>query len=259
MDDDYLEHFESPRLLIGQANAKIVDFEALCFAFCDPGNYEFIDEIDHKSREKVRCLRLKSKIPGAIRLAAYSILNDLRHALDQAVGDAALLTGRKDSKGVYFPVGKSVDDLKLEIKRRCRNVHPEILTFIQNLNVCETGNPRLYATLSLVGPNKHQRLIGIRPRNHLAIENFDPFGMRGPINFNATKWVPSKNHVELIRLGDGAYLNVKLHVILDVCLGNGEPPLDVTAQTILRELAGEVERIVTSIEAEARRIVAAGP
>lgn len=248
MNDDYLEPFESPRLLLDQARRKIEDFAEQRLLFT--GDHEFIEELDYKSREKVVCMRLKRKIPGEIRLIAYGILNDLRHALDQAVGDAALLTGRQDTKGVYFPIGKSPADLENEIKRRCKGVHPDLIRFLKALNVCETGHPLLYATLALAGPNKHQRIIGVRPDEMFAVEDL---GSRGRV-YSAPRWVPAKNHLELIRIGDGTNYEFKLHVILGICLGDGKPPLDRTAEALLGEAAGEIERIIGGLEAEAARI-----
>lgn len=257
MDDDYFAPFESSKLLIGQANARIRDFEVLCQSVVDPNGYEFVKEVDNKSREEVVSLRLRKPIAPAIRLAAYSIVNDLKHALDQAVCDGALHCGLQHPKGgIYFPVGKTVHDLKCEIKRRCRNVHPDLVAFIEALNVCEVGNPRLYAVLALAGPNKHQRIISVRPRNEVTVKNWDPTQVSGRVTIKAGGWIASKNQIELLRIGEGGYFKQDLYITLGVSLGKGEPPLDGLAEPILRETASEVERIVRGLEAESARILA---
>lgn len=208
----------------GYCLAGLAEFEKLAADLVNPSGYEFIEEFDNKTREKVICLRLRKPIPPRIKLVAYYLLNNLKHALDQALGDAALQCGRQDAKGIHFPIGKSPNDLKSEIKRRCGNVHPDLITFIEALNVCQTGNPRLYAVLSLAGPNKHRRIISLRPRNEIRVPNWNPALVGGRVTLGASRWVASQNKVELVRIGEGGYFNHDLQVSLGVFLGNGQPP-----------------------------------
>ena len=133
MTDSYDSPFDSPKWLLDEARRKLDDLAALELEWSASGNYEYTDYIDNKRREKVICLSLKHRIPPQIRILAGSILNDLRHALDQAVCDAALMTGRPNSKGVYFPIGKSSADLESEIKRRCKHVHPDVVQFPEGI------------------------------------------------------------------------------------------------------------------------------
>ena len=103
MDD--LEPFESPKLLFKGAEKSIPSFEQACDSFVKGCRYDVVRHIDPNTRDEVFKLRFRDRIPGELRLAASHILNDLRHALDQAVSDAAVLLGRRDAKGVYFPIG----------------------------------------------------------------------------------------------------------------------------------------------------------
>ncbi|HEY4470809.1 MAG TPA: hypothetical protein VGN21_06525, partial [Stellaceae bacterium] len=151
MDD--LAPFEGPKLLIDGAKATTDEFESGCAAFIQNCTYDVIRYIEPRSRDKVVKVRLHHRVPPALRVSAYRILNDLRNALDQAVCDAAITLGRADAKGVYFPSGKTADDLGREIARKCRGVDPELVAFIAALQPHCGGDDLLYALCKLAGSN----------------------------------------------------------------------------------------------------------
>ena len=253
MSTDDLSPFESPRALLNEANRKINEFAERRWVWSMSDPYESVEIIDNYAREKVICFQLRERIPIDIRLLAYGIINNLRDALDHATCDAALLTGTQDVKRVHFPIGKSPDDLKGEIKRRLQKVNPDIVKFITALNVCETGNPRLYAVLSLAGPNKHQRIVGVRIGDNIAFENLNPFMRPEQIKYGP-RWIAAHNRLEVLRIRDGTEYEFKLHTILEICLGNGQAPLDRAADSILSDTARVIDSIILGLEAEARRI-----
>src|SRR3954454_293120 len=123
MDD--LGPFESPKLLIEGAKARIAAFDVACRTFLNRCDYDAVERPDHKNGERVVSLRFQKRIQGELRVLASGILNDLRHALDQAVCDSAVELGSPDSSGVYFLIGKEPSDLDREVKNRCKNVHPD--------------------------------------------------------------------------------------------------------------------------------------
>ena len=77
--------FESPKLLIDAAREDLQDLEARCKAFFHSKPYTEVQEIERETGNKLFRLRLVRKPPGRLRTRASSIVNDLRHALDQAV------------------------------------------------------------------------------------------------------------------------------------------------------------------------------
>ncbi|MBR1236192.1 hypothetical protein [Bradyrhizobium sp. AUGA SZCCT0182] len=151
---DDLEPFESPRILIDGAKEGISKFEAGCRIFVSACEYTVIDYEEPSSGDKVRKLRFQQRIPGSLRHTAYSILNDLRHALDQAVCDGAIFLGRVDGSGLHFPFAKSLADFDREAKARLKGVNPELSAYIKGHNAYYGGDTELYAFGSLSGPNR---------------------------------------------------------------------------------------------------------
>src|SRR6266550_3587256 len=205
MDD--LAPFEGPKLLVEGAKASVDEFEAGCAAFIKNCTYDVIRYIEPSSRDKVVKVRLHHRVPPTLRVLAYRILNDLRNALDQAVCDAAITLDRVDAKGVYFPSGKTADDLGREIVRKCRGVDPKLVAFIEALQPHYGGDDLLYALCKIAGLNKHQRIIGIG-LNHsgFALQRgghnaYIPHADLRPLPFN--KWNSLRNELELMRFGQG--------------------------------------------------------
>jgi hypothetical protein len=89
-----LHPFESPKLLIDRAKVSIDELEPLCNAFIRNCAYDVISYTDPKTGEHVVKIHFQQRIPPIMRLPASDALNNLRHALDQAVVDGAILLGR---------------------------------------------------------------------------------------------------------------------------------------------------------------------
>jgi hypothetical protein len=100
MDD--LQPFDSCKLLIVAAKKSISEFDAACKSFIDGCAYTIIDYLNPNTGEKIKKLRFKEKIPGTVRVEASRILNDLRHALDQAACDGAIQLGRSNARAFIF-------------------------------------------------------------------------------------------------------------------------------------------------------------
>ena len=156
--DDFAP-FESPKLLIDGAKTSILDFKSLYDPFIQSCTYDVVYSTDPNTRQKIVKLRFQQRLSPQLRLSASRIVNDMRHALDQAACDGAILLGRADGKGVYFPFGKTPKNLDDEVKERCKRVDPGLVTFIRTFNSHYGGDDLLYGLGSLAGPNKHQRIL----------------------------------------------------------------------------------------------------
>jgi len=257
MDD--LEPFESPKLLIDGAKASIVDFKASCDAFIQGCTYDIVDHLDPNSGDKIVKLRFHHRVPPKMRVPASGVVNDLRHALDQAVCDAAMLLGRPNAKGVYFPFGQTPKNLDDEVAARCKNVDTQLVTFLRAFNSHYGGDDLLYALGSLAGPNKHQRVlrISLGSGGTQIGGGGQPWALHagaGGFSIGMNKWNELRNELEFARFGKGTTGNIDARPVLQIVLGTGEPPLSDPAPTVLDALASKVESIVLGIEAETARI-----
>lgn len=256
MDD--FSPFESPKLLVDGAKTNLIDFESGCNSFIQDCTYDTIRYIEPKSGDKVVKFRFHHRMPPKLRLSAYRILNDLRHALDQAVCDGAISLGRPNAKGVYFPFGKEPKNFDDEVTNKCKNVHPDLIALIRGFKPHYGGDDLLYALSSIAGPNKHQRVISmslnhsglqIEPTSNAVILHAD---LR-PLRLN--RWNELHNELEFMRTGAGAQGQINAIPVLQIVVGDGEPPLAGPATANLSALASKAEGIVLGIEAETARIL----
>jgi hypothetical protein len=254
MDD--LASFESPKLLIESAKASIPQLESGCSTFIEGCRYEAIKYVDPKTREEVTKLRFQQRVPGALRVSASRILNDLRHALDQAVCDGAILLGRRNSKGVYFPFGRDASDLDRETTNRCKGVNPDLVVFIRKFEAHYGGDGMLYSLGSLAGPNKHQRILRISLGTGGFSFRGEGLDILGPGAFGLTKWNDLRNELEFARMAEGGHFQADFTPTLQLVIGEGEAPLSGPAAASFSLLASKVESIVFGIEAETSRILA---
>jgi hypothetical protein len=251
---DYLEPFESPKLLVDSGKESLAEFETRCADFIKICTYEVVEHVDPKTKEKVVKLRFKHRIPGRLRTLVHHIVSDFRHALDQAVCDGAIQLGRTDGKGVYFPFGRDETDLAAEINKKLRNVHPDLADYVRTLKPYVGENGLLCAICQIAGPNKHQRIARLSLNNPNVVIRGDGLFATGPFKISVNQWNDLRNELEYARIGPGGHLQIQLEVPIEIVLGTGEAPLTGPAATILRDFAGMVERIVLGIESETIRI-----
>lgn len=255
MDD--LAPFESSKLVIARAEEHLRDFKAEARAFLQGCTYAVVRRIDEEAGEQVLSYRFDERIPPRLRLLSSEIVAGCKHALDQAASDAAIATGRPNAKGVHFPIGASSADFQNEIKRRLRNVRPEIIAFIEKLQTYYGGNTALYKFLSLAGVGKHQRILRIFLDDVGVVLTFDPrvpMFIPGPFKIAKFGWNDARNEVDFLRAPLDKEYAADFRPALQIVLGDGEPPLGGPAATVFKDMVGECERIILGLEAEAARI-----
>jgi hypothetical protein len=258
---DDLAPFESPKLLIEGAKASLLEFEAACDNFIKGCRYEVVSHTDPKTREQVFKLRFKQRMPGALRVKASGILNDLRHALDQAVCDAAIALGRGDAGGIYFPLAKTASDLEGDLKGKLKGVHADLVALLRSFKPHYGGDDQLYAVARLAGANKHQRVLRISlDATAGQVFSTDRPGqeIKGPGSIGPFKWNETRNEMHVARIGVGGKMDMDFAPRLQIVLGTGEPPLKSPAASVLSAFASKVESIVLAIEAETTRILGGG-
>jgi hypothetical protein len=255
--DDFAP-FESPKLLLDGAKTSITNFKPACETFIESCTYDIVYNKDPNTEQRIVKLRFHHRLPPKLRYAASGIVNDLRHALDQAACDGAIALGRQDARGVYFPFGKTAKNLDDEVAAKCKKVHPMLVTFIRAFGSHYGGDDLLYSLSSIAGPNKHQRVLRMSLDSQGAVFGLSgqPWGMTtsGNDQIGINKWNELRNELEFCRFGKAATGNIDVRPVLKVVLGAGEPPLSDPAPTVLDALASKVESIVLGMEAEVSRI-----
>jgi hypothetical protein len=221
--DDFAP-FESPNLLIQGAKRSLPEFESACKAFVDSCTHEVIRNYDPNTKEEIIKLRFHQRVPPVLRYRAHHIANDLRHALDQAFGDAAILLGRPDSKGIYFPFARSATDLDSQISRYCRKVDTKLIAFAKAFNPHYGGDDLLYGLSAIVGPNKHQRILRISLDDGGSMLNGDGLDIQGPARININKWSDLRNELEYARAWGGGHVYMQFAPVLQIVINTGEAP-----------------------------------
>ncbi len=257
---DELDPFESPKLLLHDTKASIDDIERMTADFIKDCVGPVREDFDAETKDKVIFVTLKKPFPDSLRTATSHIVSDIKHMLDQTVGDAAMLLGRADARGIHFPIGRTVTDFDAEVRRRLRNVDSELKKYIVGLDTNERGKPDLYKFLSLSGPNKHQRIVAVTTKSQALLDG-SRLGHVTGAHLNIGKWHRRKNEIEFIRIHPGGEITGLgdlydiIKPALRIVFKDGAPPFNKPLSVTLRQFTSECEAIALGIEAETERIL----
>lgn len=172
--------FESPKALLTWAYEDAARFKELEIAFFKNDPYEQIVEFDEGYQRDAHRIRFTDQPPAEMRKLASHIINDLRHALDQAFVTASKFFGwvpdRKDRTLLYFPWAKDLNDLtQFRLRGIPIQIH-KVVTEAQPYFAQDdgTGGDNFIRELGrIAGPNKHEAALTSRAvvaLNHLSVE-----------------------------------------------------------------------------------------
>ena len=153
--------FESPKSLLRWAYEDSVQYKKLEESFFSSEPTEQFVEYDVDMERDAQRLRFNEQPSDQMRKLVSHIVNDLRHALDQACYIAAHHFGWKKSRKIpnlYFPWATSPADLQGRLKSIPIELHQLILDaepFGKQSNN-EEGNDVIRELGKIAGPNKHQ-------------------------------------------------------------------------------------------------------
>lgn len=247
--------FESPKWLLDSAKESIERFETDCVKFIESCEQRISADLDPETGSYILKIRFGTRIPARLRVKASEIIGHLRHALDQAMVSAAILTGRRDTNGVYFPFARNAAELDRQIGRYCRNVHPDLIEFARRLKPHYGGDTLLWTMSKIAGPSKHQQVI----RLSIEIPGMTMSFWNPPTGTQLlSRWNEARNEFEYLRLPSINNVEMNLRYPVHIVLDLGEPPLNGPAAAILGALLGKAQSIVLGLEAEAMRIARAG-
>lgn len=253
--NDTDQPFESPKLLIARAKENLADFDARYRAYLETRPYEALTEDDAKTGDKILKLRVTAPIPGIMRVVLSDCFNNCRHALDQAVNEAAVAL-RGGERNCYFPFGKNAKEFSFIYGgRRYQYIPIELRPYLNGLQPYFGGNDLLYALSKLAGPNKHQIVLRLFAGSMGGVDISAKRASK--VAFLPPVWNRAKGELPVARIEPGGELHTDigftpLIAVVDPAV-HGLQASPGMAETFI----SMAERIVEGIEAEAMRLLAA--
>jgi hypothetical protein len=236
------------------AEAYIGDLEAALQGFRENNVIHIVQRTDADTGENIVYVRFENPVPAQLRQTASSILANLREALDDAMGEAAVQLGRTSAKGVYFPVCKDSTDFKGEIKRKCRKVDSALIDHCRTLEPYKHGKGELiWAMSALAGVGKHQRVLPLT----ITIESI--LIPRGS-NLLPIKPTTHPNAEGEIAIAFGvSEADVKIGITDKIVVNSEVAGLSFQGNAEIRDFLKISRGIVLGIKAETERILCARP
>jgi hypothetical protein len=250
MDDP----FESPRMLIDDAEERIAGLEKIIEAFVGHQDRAISSEFDAKSGKHLLYVQYPTAIPPKISMDIRGIARDLRDALDHAVYASSVTIFGGDPAKTKFLVADTPDGIQQDIKRhRCKDVHEDIVALMVKENATEAGNPAIWSLNKFRNHSSH-RVIG------LANAGSGGVGInsaRGGLTFDSmNEWRSTSRRLYFAKIrlhGPELELNISptVEVRTHPQFGLGNVPAPVG----LRNVVSEVRRLVREIKDETTNVV----
>lgn len=249
--------FGSAKLLIERGKEHTDDFMTRAAAFFKTRPCEAVRELDPESGDTLLKMKLVKPLPDKLRPIISDAVNNLRHALDHAANDAAVLL-RGGKRDTYFPMGKTAKEYAdIYNGRRYKTFPADLRAYIDGLQPYIGGNDTLYALGRISAPNKHQIVVGAGvDTNTLRINSMSSTG-GGKLMLAGGNWDRTKNEMLIARLGPGTHVNYDFQVPFTVTILNPATNRFEAVVGLLDKFAGVAEAIVLGIEAETNRLLAA--
>lgn len=207
---------------------------------------------DPNTMEYVYKIKLVNPLPAALSGIAFDVVTNLRSALDQAGFAVAVAAGKK-GKDAHFPFGDTLAEVQSRAGRRSKDIPKEIFDVMVSAKPYKGGNDLLWALNKLCNTNKHEIIIPMgMASGGFVMASGTP--MKGPLKISAPRWDSAKNEMEYMRIGPTLEANINCQFIFYIAIGKIEIMEGQTALIVLNATAGEVERVLMTIEGEARRI-----
>lgn len=245
--------FDSARLMIDAAKENITLLRDGVKAWSHNDNWAGIIEKDPESSDHIIKVQFKTDLPARLSLRAVQATANLRSALDHAAYASALITsGLDDPNRTKFIFGDTVDDLRNEIgKKRCADMHEDIIAFMLALEPHQAGNRSLWALNKMRNRSDHRILLPCAATSKgLGIGE----GLFSATASNISEWSSIRKQLSFLRLHGEFQIHAQIDPFIEVELNPVFGFPSKPAVEILGDLASEVERIVLGMEAETARI-----
>ncbi|SEQ53428.1 hypothetical protein SAMN05428969_3412 [Devosia sp. YR412] len=252
-----MEGFRSAYLTIAEARARIEELVALSKSYWaeKPGAFGTTRD-DAFPGKLVHIFTIQRQLPDRCHTIVSGILQDLRHALDQAASASVFALTGEDRRDTHFPLARTQADFQ--------RLRPKLET-IQHVDVVDTiarhrpfgdSNPLLYA-LTLANQSKHRRLI--EATTHLSQRSCFMSGdlTKGEIRMIVPTVDTPRGDFAVLALSDEAVNAVvtEASMMLIIAFARDVDGLaGMPAPDTMLTLSSEVELIVQDIEAATRSV-----
>jgi hypothetical protein len=245
----------SARLRISRAQEHIKSLEAQIDQFFARNSDQRVVEPDPSGTHKIYKLRFAERFPIHWRLLATEIIEHLRASLDHATfATFYLATGRLDSSYAAFPFGKTPTDLDNSVRGRSKDLRPEIQALLRSFDAYKGGNDLLYSLNELCNISKHGLfafIVGAAAEMEIRGSG-DMSAIQFPENL---VWDNVKNEIEYARAPLGVDFQGEGRLRVYVAFGETlDSVRNHHAIGLLSDMAAEVDRVLTKIESECRKI-----
>jgi len=195
-----------------------------------------------------------ARFPIGWRILGTEIIEHLRASLDHATfATFFFATGNTGSNYAAFPFGKTPPDLDNSVRGRSKDLRPEIQTLLRSFNAYKGGNDLLYSLNELSNASKHS-LISFIVGAVLGMEIRS--GSMAPVEIVQNPiWDSVKNEIIYARSPVDFHFQCQVQLQVYVALGDMiESVRRAFVQSLFMDMSAEVKRVVSTIEAESRRI-----
>lgn len=244
--------FSSPRMRVARAKEHIRNLDRRVKRFFDAKPYARVTERDDDGLNDVHKVKLTKNFPAGVTSVAAEAIEGLRSALDQAAFATAVISGVKHSKSAYFPISSSAAELDKVIKGRCKDIPPDIVSLFRSFNPYKGGNDLIWALNSACNTSKHGIIVPVGMA--AAGMHIKHMTISGPGAIPAPVWNSDKNEIVFATTGPDTQFQYDLNISFFVAFGEVDGIGGQPAVPILNAIAGEINRIILAVEAEAKRI-----
>jgi hypothetical protein len=246
--------FQSSRRKVARAKKHIADLEREIGDFVKKASYvRFSEPHTAKPLLTVHKIRMNKPIPDGLSEIAGDAIGNLREALDHATFSVAIASGVTAPSNAYFPFSGTVDDIDNCMKKRCKDIPKEMHPFLRAFEPYAGGNEVLFTLNKMANRDKHALLVAF---GALSIDaGMNVSGTGGYMSIpRPHAWDHAKSEMELITLGPGCQLNAQFRFLITIAFTGIEVVERFPAPSVLVEITHEVERVLSAIEAESRRL-----
>jgi hypothetical protein len=271
--DSVEEAFESPRLLLATARKDSQQLKALLDGFFHNPDPPCRIIVEPKFGGVVCYAEVIRKPRSEMRLVSYTIVNNLRNALDHALYGASRALGQTKPEKTNFPFRGSPADLEhvFTAKGMCRDVPSALHDVLRSFQPYPKGNgyaggdDALIHLNRLANPNKHQVALSIQPTlrdNTLsAAVVSSPGALIVPIV--PPRWNRTKDKLAIFEVvksptanSDTIKVDFNFNIKVDASVVLSEPPLDgVSIEGFVSVQLDKVKSIVDRLEVETRKLL----
>ncbi|MCA0302820.1 MAG: hypothetical protein LCH95_10475 [Proteobacteria bacterium] len=248
--------FASPRQLISHACDEIKAAGSMIDTFAKSQTGTQAVYVDPVTRQNVFCVRIAGPdLPPKVMNIVKDAAGNLRDALDHSVYAAAVAKGGGEPKHTKFPFAQNAAGVQGELHSRfCSDVPIEIHPLLTGFKPYEGGNDTLWALNQLRNPNTHRFIVPVGSAALVGNLGISTAAITGNSEIGYSRWSPTKKEIEYMRLGPGSTIQHQVSISLGVTFEGIKAIAGKAVIPTLDAMASEVERIVSDIEAECRRV-----